>query len=178
VSVKNMILKSQYPSLKIAYEHVNQVLIQQKQTIRDYGMRAITLLATATAIAGVGIPLGFNPQLDDFKLCWGFTASDTVILPIILYVVIAIYAYYTYKLQWVKTEDQPEIIREHFWELEPDVFYHEMLIHTEEAFKHNQKIIKQKQGYLKPLISLVIIETLLVIFWAGFIIRLIPTSSL
>jgi hypothetical protein len=66
-------LSEKYPSLNLAYEQVKDILIQQKETIRDYRSRAITLLVVATAVVGVGIPIGFTEELKNIVLFGSFT---------------------------------------------------------------------------------------------------------
>jgi len=57
-------LKKDFPSLQLAYEHVKDVLHEQKETVRDYANRAITLFSVATAIIGIALPLFIsrNPE--------------------------------------------------------------------------------------------------------------------
>lgn len=165
-------LSEQYPSLRLAYEQVRDILVQQRQTARDYGMKAITLLAVATAIAGIGIPLGFSKGLETIYL-FGQPATGVVIIPIILYAMVVYCAYKTYKLAPIKTMNEPKIIRESFSVLNQDKFLYEMLLHTEIAFLHNAKIIREKEKTLKPLLPLVIMETAAIILWSGLILKII-----
>ncbi len=174
--MKRKTLEERYPSLDLGYEHVKDILIQQKETVRDYGTRAITLLAAATAIVGIGIPIGFTQSLDKVALFSSFTGRDIAIIPILIYVTIAMLAWRVYRFRAVKTMNEPEIIYRNFIKLKPIVFHHEILLHTIEAFRSNAEIIREKQDGLKVLLPFVITEAIVVILWIAFVSALNPVS--
>jgi len=174
--MKRKTLEERYPSLELGYVQVKDILIQQKETVRDYGARAITLLAAATAIVGIGIPIGLTQSLEKVPLFSYFTGRDIAIIPIVIYVAIAMLAWRAYRFREVKTLNEPEIIYRRFIKLNPSDFHHEMLLHTIDAFKSNAVIIIEKQNYLKTLLPLVITEAIVVILWIAFVSALTPAS--
>ncbi|MGR3295466.1 MAG: hypothetical protein ACUZ8A_04495 [Candidatus Bathyanammoxibius sp.] len=167
---------SKHPSLRISYEHVKDVLSQQKQTIREYQARALTIMATATAVAGIGIPLGLGAESRG-TIFWGLSAGDLLVVPVVVYAIIVFFAYKTYSLRRVWTVNNPVTVREYYWKLSEQEFLRNILVHLERKFKVNQEIMEEKQKFMKPLVALLITETSMVLVWAWGVVRLIPASA-
>ena len=158
-------LSRQYPSLQLAYEQVKDILLDQKAIGRQYADRAMALLVLATAITGIGMPFILRQEVMSLQL-WGFPVVYLIIIPIVLYFAILIYAKQAYEPILFRTMNEPNKIDEVFWELSPDEFAYEMFMHIREGFKKNEDSLNKRAEALKPLLSLTICQAFIVVILA------------
>lgn len=163
--MKRKTLEEKYPSLKLAYEQVRDVLLDQKAIGRQYANRAMTLLVLATAITGIGMPFVLRQEIVSLKL-WGFPVVYLALIPIVLYFAILIYAKRAYEPIPFRTMNEPDKIGEKFWELSPDEFAYEMFMHIRDGFKKNEDSLNKREEALKPLLTLIIWQAFIVVILA------------
>ena len=132
-------LESDFPSLKLGYEQVKDVLPNQIESVREYENRAITLFSVAVAVVGIGMPLLLT-KVASQSPCW----LTTLLIPIILFVFVYLYFWKIYRLKLMKEISDPEVVIKEFIELEPQRFYSDMIQHINEAFAENEVIVRQK----------------------------------
>ncbi len=157
-------LAVKYPSLKLAYEHVKDVLSEQNETARSYVDRAITLLSVATATIGIGVPLLYNKGVLQKWFLPGIRQVTASGIPVVIFFVIALYAYRAIKTPPFKTKDEPKAIRDEFAKLQPEEFYQEMINRIEKASKENESVLKIRHDALSILLWLTIVETIVMVF--------------
>lgn len=164
-----------FPSLRLGYEHVKDVLQEQAELAHHYVNRAITLFSIATAVIGIGLPLLFTQRMSEHYLIGHVSIVVLSPIPILLYVVVVYYSWKIYQKEFLKTISSPTKVTEDFLELQPEEFYSNMIQHITSAFEENEEIIKGKEQNLTKLIIYVIAEAItmislvLILFSFGFL---------
>lgn len=143
---------SDFPSLKLGYEQVKDVLRDQVELIRDYRNQAIMLFSVSVAVLGISFPLLFSKTVS--KSLWLIAA----LVPVVIFLQVYRYFDRAYRLEEMKQITNPKTITEEFIELEPAAFYSDLIQHIADAFEDNEKIIAQKAKELQWLIGLTLAE--------------------
>ena len=120
-------LSAQYPSLRLAYEQVKDVLSGQEQTSSILDNKISTLFGVSTAIIGIGIPLIISMITTPFRLEIIIPVSLLLLVVISIYIMIVKACFSAYKLKEFITMDDPNEIRKKMWDVDPAIFYHEIL---------------------------------------------------
>ena len=158
-----MELNKEFPSLKLVYESILDTLKEQTEISRDYVNRAITLFSVGTAVIGIGLPLLFTKHFSDLKIFKTLPFVDLFFIPILLYIGVIVFFRLVCNNEYLETVNSPTIVKDDYLELEPDIFYSEMIQNIEESFKKNEVVIKNKEKALTSLIGFTIAEVLMVI---------------
>lgn len=143
VSAAEDIKPESVPSLDASFEWLKDVLQRQQAEAAALDNKTIALFTISAAIIGLGlgIPLGTSglPIKDFLSSIFGWLSLITFIA-IAIMAVIALWC-----LEYV-TLDDPQAIREYYWELTNFQFKLNMLLHTEDFHKKNHRnlILKGK----------------------------------
>jgi hypothetical protein len=160
-------LEKKYPSLKLAYEHVKDVLNEQEQTASDLDTKIATIFGASTAIFGIGMPLILSfldikgiTKLSDIRqaLSIGMITAILVGLVIVSWVIITRKSLNSYGLKKFITMNNPEEIRQNLWSVDNIQFYHEILLNIENAYFENDEKLKQKANITDSLFDWLIIH--------------------
>lgn len=147
-----------FPSLKLGYGQVKDVLQEQVEIARDYSNRAITLFSIAIAVLGIGLLLLLTRVISVSIICNHIPLIVFSVIPIILFVFVFVYFWKIYKMNIFVEIANPDIVINEFIELEPNKFYSEMIQHINSAFDKNEIVIRKKEKDLKILIVLTLSE--------------------
>jgi hypothetical protein len=160
-------MKNDFPSLRLGYEQIKDVLKEQKEINRDYLARAMTLFSVSTAVIGIGLPLMFTQKVVSLYLVKPLIPLTTLsVIPILIYAVIVFYTYSIWKKESLVTMENPTLIKDEFLELDESKFYSDMIQHIESGFIKNEKVIQRRAQHLSYLTNWVIIETSIVVLFA------------
>lgn len=152
--------EAEYPSIQLGFDHVKGVLPYQRHSAETLDTKASTLFATATAVLGIGLPLGIS-RLDS-TFTWVLILG---LLPVFAYGVVVASMYIAYKPREWRTLDNPVEINKNFLHLQPNEFFHEILMHTEGAFEKNNENLQAKAKAVNILLIAVASETVLAALW-------------
>jgi hypothetical protein len=146
-------------SLDLAYDWVRKVLDGQERNAEIYNNRMVLLFSAATAILGVGFPLGLGEISTMFATPWTVT-SWLVAVSMTSYILSAILiAIGIWPRDFIRLDD-PIKIREDFWDLKPEKFKEQILAHTEDAYTTNKAHLTCKTRSIYGLTLLLPIETI------------------
>ena len=148
------------PSLQLAYEYVRDILLEQGRIAQSRDSKAAVLWAVATAVIGVGIPLGINEKIAglDFNLY-------AMIAVLVLYILITIAAIVALFPRRIETMKHPEGLYDRYAVLPKEYFIEYIYQDIEQGFKENDKIIKLKGWSTFALFILTFAETLTLVGW-------------
>lgn len=152
------------PSLELAYEWVKDILLEQAHIADNLDAKAHNFWVGATAIIGIGIPLGLSAadQLSRPQL-W------TLLVPVSLYVMATMMTLVAiYPRSGLDTMKNPTVIRQHYVGLTPHIYINQMLENIEDAFKRNDRQLGRKTWMIRVQIGLVLLEIAALISWAFY----------
>jgi hypothetical protein len=155
----DVIEKNTPPSLDLAFDWLKDVLVDQEKTSETYNNRVMLLFSAATAILGIGIPLGLG---QDFHLLKSPLSQEgwLLVVSIIAYGICSITTIVgVWPRKFLKL-DNPITIREEFWDLSPEDYKTQILTHTEDAYTNNNIQLKWKTRAIYSLIFWLTIETI------------------
>jgi hypothetical protein len=171
-------LEKKYPSLKLAYEHVRDVLNEQQQTASDLDTKIATIFGISTAIFGVGMPLILSllningiTKLSEFwqAASIGLITAILVGLIILSWIIITRKSLNGYRLKNFITMNDPEEIRLKLWSVPQSEFYHEILLNVEKAFFDNDEELKRKTTITDSLIDWLIVQIVSMLAFLFFV---------
>jgi hypothetical protein len=151
------------PSLDLAFDRVKGVLYDQKHMAAEYSTRIATLFSVATAVLGIGLPIGLSKLSTPFNPAWTvhFVLAMVAILFYLIVVAVTVYGFW---LRPFDTMDDPIKIRKEFWDLSPSEFKVQILAHIENAYTQNATNLKRRAYATQSLIVLVSIQTTILLF--------------
>lgn len=149
-----------YPSIKLAYDWVRAVLTEQGQIAASHDNKSAVLWAVATAIIGVGIPIGINKAF--MLLNHGLYIMIATLVIYVLATITAIIALFPRRVETMK---HPKALRDRYAVLPEEYFVEYLYQDIEQGFSENDKIVKLKgwSGFL--LFILTFVEALLIVSW-------------
>ena len=147
-----------YPSIDQAFDWVKGLLANQKELNDKYTDRLATLFSVATAILGIGLPLGAKITEDAFSP-WS-SSFIAVLVAMGAYFIIAILAVIGFWLRDIHLMDNPVIIKKHFWALSPWKFKEQILLHIEDAYRLNNETLRCRIWPTQIIIGILPVETL------------------
>ena len=158
-------LEKDFPSLKLGYEQIKDVLREQGTLTQNYISRAITLFSIATAIIGIGLPLLFTKsELPYNSLIFYVPVIVWAIIPLLIYMGVIVAFWIILHPEHLKIISNPKILLDGgFLELEPSMFYSEIIQDIARTFDENEKIVVKKQQDLIWLYVLLMLETMCLI---------------
>jgi hypothetical protein len=158
-------LEKDFPSLKLGYEQIKDVLREQATITQNYISRAITLFAIATAVIGIGLPLLFTgPKLSYTNLILHVPVICWAVLPLLIYAIVIFISWSIIRPSQLKTISSPKILQdEGYLQLEPGAFYSELIQDITENFNENEIIIERKEKDLIWLSVFVFTQTMFVV---------------
>lgn len=143
------------PSLDLAYEWVKDVLDKQSNTADVLDTKATNLFTVASLILGIGISAGIL-ALEKVNIP-AYTLGG---LSLIGYSFVATFTFFAWSLRSYETLDNPVIIREWYWDMEPTQFKVELLSHLEGAFANNESKLNKKAKAIRVIIVATTFEIL------------------
>jgi hypothetical protein len=81
------------------------------------------------------------------------------------FILILIFSLLGIRPQWLFNVDSPQIIREDYWELEPDEAKNKYWEWVEKDYDENLKVVKLKGIVLKVIVPLLAMETTFLMIW-------------
>lgn len=147
-----------YPSIDQAFDWVKNLLDSQKELAEKYTDRLATLFSVATAILGIGLPLGAKITEDAFSP-WS-SSFIAILIATGAYFIIVILAVIGFWLRDIHLMDNPVVIKEYFWVLSPWKFKEQILLHIEDAYKLNNTTLKWRIWPTQIIIGILPVETL------------------
>ncbi|MFC1860864.1 hypothetical protein ACFLYL_01105 [Chloroflexota bacterium] len=145
--------------LDLAFNWVRNVLDDQERNAEIYNNRMILLFSAATAILGIGFPLGLEGISEVFVTPWTMVSWFLVVCMTSYLLSIITIAIGIWPQSFIKLDD-PIKIREDFWDLQEDEFKVQILAHTEDAYTKNREQLNWKAWAIYILILLLPIETI------------------
>lgn len=139
--------RQRVPSLDLAFEWVKDVLSDQSHTGDVLDTKGTNLFGAATLVLGVGIAAGVL-AVDAVGLLSIIFGG----LSLISYGWVVGFAFGAWHLRSYETLDNPPIIREWYWDMEPFQFKTELLSHLEDAYKANEITLSRKAKAISCLI--------------------------
>jgi hypothetical protein len=116
----------------------------------------------ATAIVGVGVPITFSvsEKLATEPLDWQIYAA------FISYLVVTLLAFITYfPKQEINLVNRPDVVRWQLWEIPEPRFYREMLLHIENAWGENARVLTVKAWSIRLAMAATTTELLFSLWW-------------
>lgn len=155
-----------YPNIEISYQQVSTVLSEQKQIASALDSKAAVIFATATAIVGLGIPLGFSMLLSMTQR-QAIILCSLAIIPLGAYARCLIEFWNEYRLREFRTLNDPTEIRGKFAVLHSrEMFYYNALLNTELFFRDNKVKIQKKARSVDRLGQILILELAAILSWS------------
>lgn len=144
------LLDEELPSLDLSFEWVKGVLYDQKRSVDSLDTKATTLFSVATVIIGIAIGFGLFELHQELtaRTLWGS-------ITLVAYIGVVICTILATKVRSYETLDNPETIREWYWDMSPKQFKLEILSHLEDSFKYNDEKLKEKAQAVRCLIPLI-----------------------
>ncbi len=133
------------PSLDLSFELVKNVLNDQSHQMEYLDNKSFNLFSVATVVLGIGISAGILSL--EGEIVWYVYLFGS--LSLLCYLLCVWFSYLSWELRGIVTLDNPKIIRESFWDLEPEKFKVELLSHYEDAYDSNEEHINKKAQYMK-----------------------------
>ena len=148
--------RQRVPSIDLAFEWVKGVLNDQSHTGDVLDTKGTNLFSVATLVLGIGISAGILAvgKVELVSFIFGG-------LSLISYGWVIGFTFEAWRLRNYETLDNPTIIREWYWDMEPSQFKMELLSHLEDAYRANETTLSKKA---KAVRSLIIATTAEVIF--------------
>lgn len=147
-----------YPSIDQAFDWVKGILANQKELDEIYTGKLATLFTVATAILGIGLPLGAKITQDAFSP-WS-SSFIAILVAMGAYFFIAILVVIGFWMRDIHLMDNPVIIRKHFWALSPWKFKEQILLHVEDAYKLNNATLRCRILPTQIIIGILPVEAL------------------
>ena len=143
------------PSLDLSFDWVKDVLVKQSHVADTLDTKGTNLFSVATLVLGVGISAGviINPEVSALTITTG-------VLALISYFWVAVFAFNVWRLRSFDMLDNPIIIREEFWDLEPQKFKEQILSHLEDAYADNESELEKKTEAVRNLLASTILEVM------------------
>ena len=162
--------KYQGKSLGLAYEHIKGLVEAQKAHGAHLDSKSSTMIAVATAIVGIAVPL----VLDRFwketdATIWGFQLTYVVLALVLLPVIAYIYAFVvfwrTFRLADYHDTNEPNAVKAIIGQ-DRQTSYATLYKAIEDAYSHNKKITDRKVKNFTWLLRAFGTETLLIVAWS------------
>ncbi len=146
-----------YPSRELTYEWGRIAPEQLAKEADILDTKILAIFSSASIIIGV------------ISALVGRILFDATIIPfgiaVVSYIAILIKSLSVISPQWMFVADSPRILREKYWELEPDEAMSKYWDYVEKDFDANHKIVKKKGQTLSWIVRLLGVETILLIIW-------------
>lgn len=139
--------QNQMPSLDLAFEWVKDVLDKQSHSADILDTKGTTLFTVASLILGIGISAGILALKETNVFVYILGG-----LSLIGYGFVAAFTFLAWSLREFRTLDNPIIIREWYWDMEPKQFKIELLSHLEDSYTHNQDKLNEKSKAIRGII--------------------------
>jgi len=156
------------PSLRLAFEQVANVLSEQKNSAAALDTKASILLALATALIGIGFPLGVG-QVDRGIPCgWLVSLMVTILIPLLVYCRVLALSFTGLRFRRFITLNDPVEAWKKLAPLQPEEFYRGVLLNTARRFKENSDALDEKAKAISCLLPTVVLGTISVLLWLAF----------
>ena len=146
-----------YPSRDLTYEWGRMAPEQLTKEADSLDTKIIGIFATACIIIGVTTALAEKVRLDATLIPF--------VLAFISFIAILLRSLWVIRPQWLFVSDSPLILREDYWELEPEETKEKYWKYVEKDFNSNYKIVKSKGRALSCTVPLLAIETISLVVW-------------
>ena len=155
------------PGIEIIYEQTIGLLEAQKETGAHLDTKATTILATATVVVGIGIPIGTGQIQPEAPTLTKLILLVIGLIPIGLYLLIFVNFYRAYRLKPYKTIDDPEEFEKAgVADLEQQTAMKSVIQSVKKQSKGNEEFNIIKRNCLKWNIILLGLETGVVVCWS------------
>ena len=156
--------KEQVPlSLDLAFEWVKDVLDKQSNTADRLDAKGTTLFTVATLVLGIGISAGVLILKETNIITYVLGG-----LSLISYGFVVGFIFVAWSLRHYQTLDNPVIIREWYWDMQPAQFKIELLSHLEDAYEHNEIRLREKTNATRGIIAGATAEVILLVLALAF----------
>jgi hypothetical protein len=145
------------PSRDLTYEWGRTAPEQLSQEADAMDSKVINVFVTSCLIIGVITALSE-------KLEWSLGLIPFLIA-LCSFILILVFSLWVIRPQWLFIADSPRILREDYWELEPDETKEKYWEWVEKDFDKNYKIVKAKGQVLFWTIPLLALETISLMLW-------------
>ena len=154
------------PSLDLAFEWVKGVLTSQSNAADSLETKAMNLFTLATAILGLGVSAGVLSSPNNIPLASILLGAASLMA----YGFVIGYAFAAIRLRKFETLDNPIILRERYWDMNPVNFKMELLSHLEDSYQRNETKLNEKARATRWLIAATAAQVLflvvaLVLLW-------------
>jgi len=151
------------PSLDLAFDWVKGVLNLQSHTSDVLDTKGINLFTVATLVLGIGISAGILSLDTVMWLAYLFGG-----LSLMSYGFVIGYTFDVWRLRSYVTMDNPVVIREWYWDMQPSQFKTELLTHMEDAYKSNEDSLSKKAKGIQYLIVATTMEVIFLVLALAF----------
>ena len=157
-------------SLRLAYEQIKGLVEAQKAHGAHLDSKSSTMIAVATAIVGIAVPLVLDRLWSETDATiWGFQLSYVVlalvILPVIAYICAFVVFWRTYLLAEYHDVNDPNEVKKIIG-LDLQTGYATLYKAVEKVYKHNKQINDRKVKNFRWLLRAFGTQTILVIAWS------------
>ncbi len=153
------------PGMPLAYEQVKDLVEAQKAHGAHIDTKSSTMLAVATALVGLTVPLVLSQfgREETFRysciLLWG------AIVPVLAYIVTAWYFLQTYRLREYSDVNEPQGVKQ-IISRSPEAAYESLYKLVEKAYIRNKEINEGKVKNFKCLLIATLTQTSIIIVWS------------
>lgn len=149
-------------SERISYEWVRSVLSNQLDAAQALDAKIVNMWVLATAVVGIGIPIavGSSQEFSTDSLDWRIYAAFASYL----IVTVAAFVIYLPKRE-INLVNRPDLLRWHLWNVPQRRFYREMLIHIENAWRGNARVLFVKAWGIRLAMVFTTTELLFSLWW-------------
>ncbi len=156
--------------MPLAYDQVKDLVEAQKAHGAHIDVKSSTMLAVATALVGIAVPL----VLGQFWNSVDMTAKEyqyrdvllwATLLPVLAYSVTAFLFWRTYRLKEYRDVNNPDEVKK-IINLTLEAGYESLYKAVEKAYVHNKKITDEKVKNFRCLLIAVLIQTLTIVIWS------------
>lgn len=146
-----------HPSRDLTYEWGRIAPEQLAKEADALDTKIIGIFATACIIISVVTALAEMVRLD--------VTLIPFVLAFVSFIAILARSLWVIRPQWLFVSDSPLILREDYWELEPEETKEKYWKYVEKDFDANYKIVKNKGRALSCTVPLLAIETISLVVW-------------
>ena len=157
---------SEHPGRDLSFAWIAGVLREQDRAYEALVLRIQGWLAIATAVTGIGVPVGLSQIPGGLRLDWVPLASAAI--PVGVFFLFTLIGWRALRPRPLQTLDHPEWIRTQFWDLQPEQFKRAMWMQLERAYLQNRLHLDEKSRAASLLRKTLPVLLLAVLGYAGW----------
>ena len=151
--------------MPLAYEQVKDLVEAQKAHGTHIDTKSSTMLAVATALVGLAVPLVLGQFWSGESFRYSYILLRATLLPITTYLVTACFFVRTYTLKNYLDVNDPNEVKS-IIKLTPEAARESLYKAIEKAYSQNKEINDRKVKNFRWLLKAVVVQTFFIIAWS------------